>query len=93
MQAGAALHFGHSVVLMDKWDPEEMLRLIETYRVTESHMVPTQFHRLLQEAQAFGPVGFDATTLEIGLCNHHHRFRHLRSFSGFSMARRSGRIL
>ena len=38
---------GHTVVLMDKWVPEEMLQLIERYRVTSSHMVPTQFHRLL----------------------------------------------
>jgi long-chain acyl-CoA synthetase len=44
---GASLHFGHTVVLMDKWLPEEMLALIERYRVTTSHMVPTQFHRLL----------------------------------------------
>jgi len=44
---GASLHFGHTVVLMDKWTPEDMLRLIERYRVTTSHMVPTQFHRLL----------------------------------------------
>jgi long-chain acyl-CoA synthetase len=43
----ASMHFGHTVVLMDKWTPEEMLRLIEQYRVTTSHMVPTQFHRLL----------------------------------------------
>jgi long-chain acyl-CoA synthetase len=32
---------------MDKWTPESMLQLIEQYRVTTSHMVPTQFHRLL----------------------------------------------
>jgi long-chain acyl-CoA synthetase len=32
---------------MDRWRPEEMLRLIEKHRVTHSHMVPTQFHRLL----------------------------------------------
>ncbi|MEE8581644.1 MAG: acyl-CoA synthetase [Myxococcota bacterium] len=43
----ASLHLGHPVVLMDKWHPEDMLRLIEKYRVTQSHMVPTQFHRLL----------------------------------------------
>jgi long-chain acyl-CoA synthetase len=43
----ASLHLGHTVVLMDKWTPEEMLRLIDQYRVTTSHMVPTQFHRLL----------------------------------------------
>ncbi|OKH98080.1 acyl-CoA synthetase [Streptomyces sp. CB02923] len=45
--AGAALHIGHQVVLMDKWTPAEMLRLIDTYRCTHTHMVPTQFHRLL----------------------------------------------
>jgi long-chain acyl-CoA synthetase len=42
-----SLHLGHTVVLMDKWTPEETLRLIERYRVTTSHMVPTMFHRLL----------------------------------------------
>jgi long-chain acyl-CoA synthetase len=45
--AGAAMHLGHPVVLMDKWLPEDMLALIERYQVTHSHMVPTQFHRLL----------------------------------------------
>jgi long-chain acyl-CoA synthetase len=45
--ATSALHFGHPVVLMEKWSPEEMLRLIDRHRVTHSHMVPTQFHRLL----------------------------------------------
>jgi long-chain acyl-CoA synthetase len=47
MFAGSSLHLGHPVVLMDKWTPQEMLRLIEKYRVTTSHMVPTQFHRIL----------------------------------------------
>ena len=45
--AGASIHFGHTVVLMDKWTAEDMLELIQKYRVTTSHMVPTQFHRLL----------------------------------------------
>ncbi len=45
--AGASLHMGHAVVLMEKWRPEEMLELIDRYQVTHSHMVPTQFHRLL----------------------------------------------
>ncbi len=45
--ATTSLHVGHTVVLMDKWSPEETLELIERYRVTHSHMVPTQFHRLL----------------------------------------------
>ncbi|HEV3280613.1 MAG TPA: acyl-CoA synthetase [Acidimicrobiales bacterium] len=45
--SGASVHLGHTVVLMDKWIPEEMLQLIAKNRVTTSHMVPTQFHRLL----------------------------------------------
>jgi long-chain acyl-CoA synthetase len=43
-----ALHLGHTLVLMDRWTPERTLDLIERYRVTGSHMVPTMFHRLLQ---------------------------------------------
>lgn len=42
-----SIQLGHPAVLMDRWDPEEMLRLIERHRVTHSHMVPTQFRRLL----------------------------------------------
>ncbi|MGW4210783.1 acyl-CoA synthetase [Lentzea sp. NPDC004789] len=42
-----SIQLGHTAVLMDHWSPEEMLRLIERYKVTHSHMVPTQFHRLL----------------------------------------------
>lgn len=45
--ATISIQLGHKLVLMDKWEPEEMLRLIDKYRVTHSHMVPTQFHRLL----------------------------------------------
>ncbi|MGW6399900.1 acyl-CoA synthetase [Streptomyces sp. NPDC055134] len=45
--AGASLHIGHTLVLMDKWSPEDMLRLIDTFKCTHTHMVPTQFHRLL----------------------------------------------
>ncbi|MEU8586071.1 acyl-CoA synthetase [Streptomyces sp. NPDC048664] len=45
--AAASLHIGHRLVLMDRWTPEEMLRLIDTHRCTHTHMVPTQFHRLL----------------------------------------------
>ncbi|MEU0878562.1 acyl-CoA synthetase [Lentzea sp. NPDC005914] len=42
-----SIQLGHTAVLMDHWTPEEMLRLIERHAVTHSHMVPTQFHRLL----------------------------------------------
>jgi len=42
-----SLQLGHPVVIMESWDAEEMLRLVERHRVTHSHMVPTQFRRLL----------------------------------------------
>ena len=45
--SSSSLHLGHAVVLMDKFDPEQMLKMIDKYKVTTSHMVPTQFHRLL----------------------------------------------
>jgi len=35
------------VVLMQQWDAEDMLRFIETYRVTHVFCVPTMFRRLL----------------------------------------------
>src|SRR5262249_8697406 len=45
--AGCSLHFGHTLSVMDKWTPEDSLRVIQRDRVTTTHMVPTQFHRLL----------------------------------------------
>ncbi|MEV0150622.1 MULTISPECIES: acyl-CoA synthetase [unclassified Nonomuraea] len=44
---GTALHMGHTLVYMDKWDAEETLRLCERHRITNSHMVPTHFKRML----------------------------------------------
>ena len=38
---------GVPIVLMDGWDAETTLALIEQHRVTHTHMVPTMFHRLL----------------------------------------------
>jgi long-chain acyl-CoA synthetase len=43
-----SLHFEHPVVLMDGWDAERALALIERHRVTTTHMVPTQFQRLIR---------------------------------------------
>src|SRR5215467_625469 len=45
--ATISIQLGHPVVLMDRWDLEESLRLIERHRVTHTHTVPTQFRRLL----------------------------------------------
>jgi long-chain acyl-CoA synthetase len=39
---------GATVVMMERWDAEETLRLTQEHRVTHTHMVATMFHRLLQ---------------------------------------------
>jgi long-chain acyl-CoA synthetase len=42
------LAFGGSVVIMPKWDARESLELIERWRVTNTHMVPANFTRILE---------------------------------------------
>jgi long-chain acyl-CoA synthetase len=42
------LGLGVPVVLMDRWDAEHALRLIASYRITHTHMVPVMFRRLLE---------------------------------------------
>jgi long-chain acyl-CoA synthetase len=44
--------FGAAVVMMDGWDAEQALVLIERHRVTHTHMVPTMFHRMLALPEA-----------------------------------------
>jgi long-chain acyl-CoA synthetase len=41
------LTFGTTVVLMDGWDAEQMLALVEQHAISHMHLVPTMFHRLL----------------------------------------------
>ena len=44
--------YGSTVVMMDSWDAEEMLALVERHRVTHTHVVPTMIHRLLSLPEA-----------------------------------------
>jgi long-chain acyl-CoA synthetase len=39
--------FGAGVVMMESWDAEQTLRLVEEHGITHTHMVPTMFHRML----------------------------------------------
>jgi len=43
-----SLHLGQTVVVMGRWDAEQTLALIERYRVTSVHLVPTMMVRLLR---------------------------------------------
>jgi long-chain acyl-CoA synthetase len=47
VMASPSMHLGHTLVIMDRFDPQRALELIEHYRVTITHLVPTQFVRLL----------------------------------------------
>ncbi len=47
-----ALVSGVGIVMMDKWDAEETLRLIHENKCTHTHMVATMFHRMLQLPEA-----------------------------------------
>jgi long-chain acyl-CoA synthetase len=44
----AVQHLGGTVVLMDRFEPEHALQLIERYRVTHAQWVPTHFVRFLR---------------------------------------------
>ncbi|MEN8180997.1 MAG: AMP-binding protein [Myxococcota bacterium] len=60
------LQTGLSVHLMDRFDAEETLRLVEKHRISHTHMVPTMFHRLL----ALPPevrAGYDISSLRFVL--------------------------
>lgn len=45
---GLALQFGGTVYLQPRFDPQELLAMIEQHRITHLHMVPTMFVRLLK---------------------------------------------
>lgn len=48
VSATHALNLGGTVVVMRRFDAEEVLRLIEAHRITSTYMVPTMYHRLLR---------------------------------------------
>ena len=39
---------GSTAIIMERFDPEQYLQLVERYRVTHSQLVPTMFSRLLR---------------------------------------------
>ena len=45
---GNTIRVGGTVVVMERFDPEQLLALVERHRVTHIQMVPTMFSRLLK---------------------------------------------
>ena len=60
------LRQGGTVVVMERFDPEVFLRLVEQYRVTHTQLVPTMFSRMLKlPAEVRGR--HDLSSLEIAI--------------------------
>jgi long-chain acyl-CoA synthetase len=58
-----ALRLGATAVIMERFDPEHFLALVEEFRVTHTNMVPTMFSRLLK-LPAEVRSRFDVSSLE-----------------------------
>ncbi len=60
------IRHGGTVVIMERFEPQEYLQLIERYRVTHSQLVPTMFSRLLK-LPVEDRARFDLSSLEIAI--------------------------
>ena len=61
-----AIRLGATVIIMERFDPEQYLRLVAEYGVTHSQLVPTMFSRMLKlppEAR----VGHNLSSLEVAV--------------------------
>jgi len=45
---GMTIRMGGTAIIMERFDAQEYLRLVETYQVTHSQLVPTMFSRILK---------------------------------------------
>ncbi|SLN10555.1 acyl-CoA synthetase [Oceanibacterium hippocampi] len=63
LYALSAAREGGLVILQPRFDAEELLRLIESHRITHLHMVPTMFVRLLKLPDAVR-AKYDLSSLE-----------------------------
>ena len=61
-----AIRNGGTVIIMEKFDPEQYLSLVERYRVTHSQLVPTMFSRMLK-LSAEVRSRYDLSSLEIAV--------------------------
>lgn len=61
-----AIRNGGTVVIMEHFDPEQYLQLIERYKVTHTQLVPTMFSRLLKLSEA-ARKKHDLSSLEIAI--------------------------
>jgi long-chain acyl-CoA synthetase len=58
-----ALRLNATTVIMERFDPEQYLELVERYRITHSQLVPTMFTRMLKLPEAVR-TKYDVSSLE-----------------------------
>ncbi len=63
---GLTIRAGGSVVIMERFDAERFLELVERYEVTHSHLVPTMFSRMLKLPQVTR-YRYDLSSLEVAV--------------------------
>lgn len=61
-----AIRIGGTAIIMEHFDPEQYLALVERYRVTHSQLVPTMFSRMLKLPPAVRRR-YDISSLEIAI--------------------------
>jgi long-chain acyl-CoA synthetase len=61
-----AIRHGATVIVMEHFDPERYLQLVERHRVTHSQLVPTMFSRMLKLPEATRKR-YDLSSLEIAV--------------------------
>lgn len=62
----ASLETGATVVVMERFDPEQALRLIDRYRIDASQWVPTHFARMLKLPEAVR-ARYDVSSLRLAV--------------------------
>ena len=64
--AAGTIRLGGTVVVMEHFDPEAFLALVERHRVTHTQLVPTMFSRLLKLPEATRER-YDLSSLEVAI--------------------------
>jgi long-chain acyl-CoA synthetase len=62
----ATLRFGGTVVVMERFDPDLFLELVEKHRVTHTQLVPTMFSRMLKLPEGASRA-YDLSSLEVAI--------------------------
>jgi long-chain acyl-CoA synthetase len=63
---GLTIRMGGTVIVMERFDAERFLELVERYRVTHSQLVPTMFSRMLRLPDAVRRR-YDVSSLEVAV--------------------------